>query len=124
MAEKKWSTQRHLLSLGMSVVLLQKQIEKIRNIEKIVNQKNRKQIYELIMKKKLNITQIAKEVDLSYKNTFFHIKKLEALGLVRCKKQEFKQGQSVLVLPADKTLADIREDCIEEVIDELRQEIS
>jgi len=72
---------------------------------------NRKQIFDLLQKKKLTISQIHREIKLSYQSTFAHIKYLEDLGLVRCEKQEKQQGRSVVVIVLDiniNKLLDIR----------------
>ena len=59
---------------------------------------NRKLIYEIAKKNtKQNITQISKEIGLSYQNTFNHIKKLESLGFIERIKMSNEKGRSVYI---------------------------
>jgi len=73
----------------------------------ILNIKNRKEIYNLIQKKKLNITEISKNIKLSYKNTFLHIKKLEKVGLIKKETDQKVKGQETYIIPTKNKISDI-----------------
>lgn len=69
------------------------------SIKAILRNPNRKKILNLIKEKKMTITDISKKINLSYQNTFNHIKFLESLGLIKKEKHTQEQGQKVYILP-------------------------
>lgn len=59
---------------------------------------NREKIFKIAQSNiKKNITEISKEIGLSYRNTFSHIKKLEEFGLIELNKENNKRGRSVYI---------------------------
>lgn len=79
-------------------------------IESLQRNPNKKEILALISEKPIGITEISKKVKLSYKNTYFHIKDLEFVGLVRTDKNFKTQGQKVTVTRTSVNPEDVRKD--------------
>ena len=92
---------KDLFEIGMTLI-----IKAIDNIyEEIISNENRKKILAIINEedRAYNITEISKKINVSYKNTFMHIKKLERYGFLETKKLQNKKGQSVIIIPLNKS---------------------
>lgn len=60
-------------------------------IFKMLENPNRKKIYDLVQERDYNIQELADKIQLSYQNTFAHVKYLERFGLVKTRKIENRE---------------------------------
>lgn len=95
----------------------------IKRVDDLLSNPTRKEIYDLIHRRKLTITELSNKVNLSYKNTFFHVKTLEYYGLVRRDKQSRTVGRIVYVLPEKLTYEQLKKKVKKELTD-LKQELT
>lgn len=86
MPKKRYDIEE-LLPVGLEMVV------------KIYANPNRKKILKILQraKKPMNILQVKKKMDLSYKGTYNHIQKLADVGLVKLNKNDRASGQAVTV---------------------------
>jgi predicted transcriptional regulator len=84
---------------------------------------NIKKIFELVKGEKLNITEISERIKLSYKNTFFHIKKLEEYGLIRKEVDHTSRGKKTYIIPTGKTLKTFEEEELTKIKKKLKEEL-
>ena len=66
-------------------------------LDNLFKNPNRKEIFNLVKKKPLSITQISEEIKLSYNNTHTHVRLLEKYGLVKAERQNKTRGRKVIV---------------------------
>lgn len=97
-------------------------LETFAEINKSLENPNKQEILRIVKKERLNISQIAKKVGLSYKTTFAHIKNLEKAGLVKTEKQHKTKGRAVIVSPGI-TEKELKTEVTKEAIRELQASI-
>jgi len=108
-----------------SVILKEvlKQIDQDEELNKLLRNPNRMEILNLVKKKPMSIADISKSTGLSYKNTFFHVKKLTEHGLLDSKQDHKSQGRKRMVMPTGKTISQLRKELQERTMHRVKQKL-
>lgn len=76
----------------------------------IMSNPNRNEIYELVKKEPMSITDLERRTGLAYKNVFMHVKKLKEFGMVQTEKKQKEKGRPVIVSVTGKTKNQLQEE--------------
>lgn len=88
------------------------QVKKLIPLATVFDNPKRKEIYSLVKEKHLTITEISKQINLSYQNTFAHVKHMEKLGLLLTIKHHETQGRKVYVHASHKSIDQLQKELI------------
>lgn len=88
-----------IAELKKTVEYLEQWSKYLIGFKKLLQNKNRQQIYEIVSKSKqpLNIYEISKKTNLTYKGAYKHIKIMHEYGILDGKKNPNSSGQAVTV---------------------------
>ena len=93
-------------------------------LDKLFKNPNRKEIYNLIKKKPLSITDISKTISLSYDSTHTHVKLLEEYGLIEAEKHNKTRGRKVIVQTTNKSYSQLQKEFTENFGIALKQKLT
>jgi len=91
-----------------NVNIIEEQMEKVnklikqyKEVKNVFLNKNRLIIYNIVQNKRCCISDIMRLTNISYRNTFNHVKRLERCGLIKCTKDHATQGRKVYLSPTN-----------------------